>query len=151
MNLAVAANDDRAIEVLAAGLPLFFGAQLAVDITVRCALAADGTPGSTEPCAPELGRTRNGRTQNSSVATGVVWSLSLSKRERKLSVESLAAVRARDAPPALFHSAALAWRRRWSRMVAVSVARSFSSSLVALPAALHGVDGTAPDLVDLLE
>ena len=43
MNLAVAANDDRAIEVLASGLPLFFGAQLAVDSTVRCALAADGT------------------------------------------------------------------------------------------------------------
>ena len=43
MNLAVAANDDGAIEVLASGLPLFFGAQLAVDITVRCALAADGT------------------------------------------------------------------------------------------------------------
>ena len=43
MNLAVAVNDDRAIEVLASGLSLFFGAQLAVDITVRCALAADDT------------------------------------------------------------------------------------------------------------
>ena len=43
MNLAVVANDDRAIEVLASGLPVFFGAQLVVDITVRSALAADGT------------------------------------------------------------------------------------------------------------
>ena len=43
MNVVVAAHDDRAIEVLATGLPLFFGAQLAVDITLRCALAADGT------------------------------------------------------------------------------------------------------------
>ena len=43
MNLVVAANDNRAIQVLASGLPLFFGAQLAVDITVRCTLAADGT------------------------------------------------------------------------------------------------------------
>ena len=43
MNVVVAVHDDRAIEVLATGLPLFFGAQLAVDITLRCALAADGT------------------------------------------------------------------------------------------------------------
>ena len=33
MNVVVAAHDDRAIAVLATGLPLFFGAQLAVDIT----------------------------------------------------------------------------------------------------------------------
>ena len=38
MNLAVAANDDRAIEVLASGLPLFFGAQFAADATVRSVL-----------------------------------------------------------------------------------------------------------------
>ena len=43
MDLAVSANDDRAIEVLATSLPLYFGAQLAVDITLRCALASDGT------------------------------------------------------------------------------------------------------------
>ena len=43
MNVVVAAHDDRAIEVLATGLPLFFGAQLAVDITLRCTLATDGT------------------------------------------------------------------------------------------------------------
>ena len=39
-------------------------------------------------------------------------------------------------------------------MIAVSVAGSFASSLVALPAALPtvgGVDGTAPGLADLLE
>ena len=74
MNLAMAASDDRAIEVLASGLPLFFGAQLAADITVRCALAADGTaqPGAarvdgavcrTPPWQVSLGRccSRNGR------------------------------------------------------------------------------------------
>ena len=40
MNVVVAAHDDRAIEVLATRLPLFFGAQFAVDITLRCALAS---------------------------------------------------------------------------------------------------------------
>ena len=37
MNVAVSANDERAIEVLASGLPLYQDAQLAVDITVRSA------------------------------------------------------------------------------------------------------------------
>ena len=44
MNVAVPANDARAVEVLASGLPLFHGAQLAVDITLRCALTATGMP-----------------------------------------------------------------------------------------------------------
>ena len=67
-------------------------------------------------------------------------------------VESLAAVRARDAEPALFHSAALAWRRGWSRVLSVSCARAFASLLVAVPTAMHalgGADGCAPDLADL--
>ena len=64
-----------------------------------------GRPGSTEPCAPVLGRNRNGRTQNSSCGDSrlvVRWC-----EEALQFVESLAAARARDAPPALFHSAAL--------------------------------------------
>ena len=44
MNVAVRANDERAVEVLASGLPLFHGAQLAVDTTLRCALTTSGTP-----------------------------------------------------------------------------------------------------------
>ena len=40
MNVAVRADDMRSIEVLASGLPLHHGAQLAVDITLRCALTA---------------------------------------------------------------------------------------------------------------
>ena len=77
MNLAVSANDDTAIEVLASGLPLFFGAQLAVDITVRCALAADGTaqPGAARVDGAVCTRAREDKertySENSSVATGV--------------------------------------------------------------------------------
>ena len=48
MSAVVAATDERAIEVLASGLPLNQGPQLVVDITLRCALTADGmvTPGA---------------------------------------------------------------------------------------------------------
>ena len=42
MNIAVRADDERCIEVVASGLPLFHGAQLAVDITLRCALTSRG-------------------------------------------------------------------------------------------------------------
>ena len=44
MNIAVRADDERCIEVVASGLPLFHGAQLAVDITLRCALTSRGEP-----------------------------------------------------------------------------------------------------------
>ena len=44
MNVHVRADDERCIEVLASGLPLFHGAQLAVDITLRCALTCGGDP-----------------------------------------------------------------------------------------------------------
>ena len=37
-------DDERALEVLASGLPLHHGAQLAVDITLRSALSAAGLP-----------------------------------------------------------------------------------------------------------
>ena len=49
-------------------------------------------------------------------------------------------------------SAKLAWRKRWLRLLSVSCARSFASSLVALPTASHalgGADGCAPDLPNL--
>ena len=44
MNVVVRADDERAIEVLAAGLPIHHGAQLAVDITLRSAMTAAGLP-----------------------------------------------------------------------------------------------------------
>ena len=157
MDLDVSANnDDRATEVLATGLPLYFGAQLAVDITLRCALASDGTaqPGAARMDGAVCTRAWEDKERKYSEAvaleTGGRWS-----EESLQFVESLAAVRARDAPPALFHSAALAWRRRWARMIAVSCARSFASSLVAIPStalqSLGGADGCVPDLADLFE
>ena len=60
MNVTVEANDERAIEVLATGLPLHQGAQLAVDITLRSALTATGlaTPGAAHIDGVVLQRAR---------------------------------------------------------------------------------------------
>ena len=44
MNVTVRADDERVLEVLASGLPLHHGAQLAVDTTLRSALSAAGLP-----------------------------------------------------------------------------------------------------------
>ena len=44
MNVAVRAEDERRIEVLASGLPLFHGAQLALVINLRSALTSNGEP-----------------------------------------------------------------------------------------------------------
>ena len=155
MNIAVPANDARAVEVLASGLPLVHGAQLAVDITLQSVLTATGMlrPGAA-------------------VVDGIVCMAATSDMELKYSellcgdrcrlvvvaletcgrwtpdavdfIERLAMSRARDAPPNLQRSAFLSWRRRWTRMIAISCSRSFANSLVAQsshPHVLAGVDG----------
>ena len=64
-------------------------------------------------------------------------------------VADIASSRARDAPP-VRRSAFLAWRKRWTRMLSVSCARAFATSLVTSHTdAGAGVDGSAPDLADL--
>ena len=67
-------------------------------------------------------------------------------------VEQLAHARARDAPAAARWAAALAWRRRWSRLLSVACAGAFAHSLV-VPAgdvSSFARDGATPALGDLL-
>ena len=44
LNVGVSVEDEKATEVVASGLPLHHGAQLAVDITLRSATTAAGLP-----------------------------------------------------------------------------------------------------------
>ena len=86
MNVAVSATDMRSIEVLAIGLPLHHGAQLAVDITLRSALTSASMrvrmrPLLTGPCWSRLAPTRNVSTLNLSTWTAAVWWLLASKLE----------------------------------------------------------------------
>ena len=164
MVIAVPANDETAVEVLAAGLPLHHGAQLVVDITLRSVLTASGTarPNAAVEDGAICRRARQDKERKYfELLSGdqcrlVVVALEIGGRwseEAMQFVDDLAAARARDAPPLLRRSAFLAWRKRWSRMIAISCARAFANSLVAVstsPHALAGVDGRMPDLVDLL-
>ena len=161
MNICVPANDERAIEVLASGLPLHHGAQLAVDITLRSALTAQGCacPNASRSNGAVLSRARQDKETKYyelvssercqlvvvAIETGGRWS-----SEALDFVSSLAGCRARDAPQPLRGSAFHFWRRRWIRMLSVSCGRAFASSLISARAEIpDGQDGYAPDLVEL--
>ena len=137
MNVTVSANDERAIEVLASGLPLFQGAQLAVDITIRSVLTASGAaiPNTSHTDGVVVG-----------VETGGRWSA-----ESVEFINCLAAAKAREAPMVLRGSVSEGCRRRWTRMLSVSCSSAFACSLVS-PSSVGpvGAEGGVPELADLL-
>ena len=106
--------------------------RVAVDITLRCALTAAGTP---QPGAARVDGAVCTRARED--ARGRSRLVVVGGKDGARFMQSLAAVRVCDAQPALYHSAAMAWRRRWFGCFPVSCARSFTSSRVATPTPLH--------------
>ena len=118
MNVQVPATDEREIEVVAAGLSIHHGAQLAVDITFRSAVTSVGALRTTAATvngaaltqvrldkeAKNAGLVRNERCRLVVVAleTGGRWGT-----EALDIVADMASSRARDAPPVLRRSAFL--------------------------------------------
>ena len=135
MNVVVHADDERAIEVLAAALPIHYGAQLAVDIILRSALTASGLPSMSSACTEIV----------------AIWWSSASRLVGAAEfIDQMASGRAREALPVLRSSAHLFWRRGWMRMLAVSCGRALAVSLVSGGAdRVGGSDGPGPDLADL--
>ena len=162
MNVAVPADDDRAIEVLASGLPMQHGAQLAIDITIRSATSANGLPqrNAAHVDGAVLTRARVDKEAKYAELVGgnrcvlVVVALETGGRwsgEAVEFIDMMAGARAREVLPIMRRSVHLAWRRRWMRMLSVSCARAFASSLVAPGQDVwSGTDGATPDLADLL-
>ena len=141
------AADGRRLEVVADGLPLFGGAQLAVDTTLVCALRRDGNPTRNavdedgvalrrarhrkERTYPELvGRRARARLVVIAVEVGGRWS-----EEARSFLSQLAKARARGENKLLRKWAEQAWRLRWSSLLAArAVAMSFA----------RGTDGATP-------
>ena len=164
LNVGAAAGDGRRLEVLAQGLPLRGGKQLAVDVTLRSVLAADGTAHSRaavedgvvaararkdkEDTYPELVVARRCTLVVVAIETGGRWA-----DEAADFVGELAYARAREAQPLVRAAAALAWMRRWSRLLGTACARAFAQSLVApaTAATTASHDGSAPPLSVLLD
>ena len=77
--------------------------------------------------------------------TGGRWS-----NEATEFISSLAEAKAWEAAPIFRGSAFFGWRKRWTRMLAVSCGRAFASSLVSpRSAGLDGQDGHPPDFAEL--
>ena len=162
LNLVVQRQDERRIEVIANGLPLWSGAQLAVDTTLVSALDSAGqarrhqrsTAGAAlriarkakERTYPELLRSERCRLVVLGIELGGRWST-----EAAQFIRLLARSRARAAPPLLRSSATAAYVTRWSALLSFAAARALAASLLSLPLAhTANVDGDPLDLSDLL-
>ena len=158
--LAPQALDGRRLEVVAEGLPLFGGMQLAIDATLVSPLHCDGTarPGAAhiDGVALQVAQRRKERTYPELVGprtrsrlvvlageVGGRWS-----SETCTFVRLLAIARARSEPSILRTRVELAWRLRWAALLACAAGRAFASSLLGLRGC-GGVDGETPQSHDV--
>ena len=134
--------DERPLEVVADGLPLFHGAQIAVDMTLVSVLRREGTPHPR--CANEDGAAlaqarrrkelrycelagQHGRAKLVFLASevGGRWS-----EEYRQFLCQLASAKTRNESKVLRSRARQAWLHRWRSLLACSSARAFAMSLL---------------------
>ena len=162
MNVDVPIADARRIEVVAHGLPLWHGPQLALDATIVSPLTrlgeahprADVQPGCAVTAAahrkrhhtyPELARARRCRLVVVGVEIGGRFGTETVQLLRLLARHKATAVPAASRPAAI-----TAWVARWSGLLAVAAQRAFAASLLELPPAAELGEGPEPELHELL-
>ena len=162
LNVDVARQDERRIEVIANGLALWGGSQLAVDTTLVSPLTSSGAPrraaGRTAGAALAFARKAKERTypelRQSARCKLVVLALELGGRwsaEAATFVKLLARLRARAAPASSRGPTISAFALRWSALLSFAAARAFATSLLSLPlGGTANVDGESPLLSDIL-
>ena len=163
LNVGSVPGDDRRIEVIANGLPLWGGMQLAVDTTLVSALSSTGAPrryqNRAEGAALRQARRAKERTypellRPDSRCRQVVLALEVGGRfspETVHFVQRLARARARSVPPRVRGAVSAAFARRWSSFLVAGASRAYAASLLALPAhSAAGVDGPPPLVSDVL-
>ena len=159
----ISPDDARRLEVVANNLPLWNGAQIAVDTALVSALRANGNAIShaahfdgvalqrarrcKERTYPEL-LNRNGRVRL------VVMTIEMGERCSSDALDflrQLARAKARMTPRPLQSSVLLSWYRRWVSLLACAAKRAFAVSFLELPASQgHNLDGHEPFLGDVL-
>ena len=157
LDLPVGAMDQRRIEVIAEGLPVFHRAQLAIDATFVSPLRADGEPHRRRPVEdgvaltlarwckertyPEL--TGSGRAKLVVIAgeTGGRFS-----EETQTFLRLLAQAKTRSVPKVLRVRARQSWLHRWGSILSCAAARAFAYSLLGLHGNL-GAEGDVPVFV----
>ena len=153
MNLqGISARDGRQLEVVANGLPLWGGAQLAVDATLVSPVRRNGTPQpDTEGHdGAQLGEARRRKERkyrellSSRRCRLVVLSMEVGGRwseEAATFVRLLAKAKARAFPSILRRSLQLAYQQRWTGLLAVAAQRALASTLLELPVDEAAADG----------
>ena len=133
--------DQRRIEVIVDGLTLWHGAQLAVDTILVSPLHGDGSArrnaATTSGVALRDARRAKERTYPELTGEGgrdklVVLAAEVGGRwseETALFLRALAKARAQESPQLLQGRVTAAYVRRWSALLACSLARSFTLSL----------------------
>ena len=159
--LAPNVQDARRLEIVAEGLPLHGGAQLAVDTTLVSAHHCDGTarPGAAhiDGAALVVARCRKERAYPELVgprsrAKMVVLAGEVGGRwseETATLLRLLAAARGRSGSALLRRRAEQAWRMRWRGMLACAAARAFAASLLEQRSNVGG-DADPPLISDVL-
>ena len=163
MNVAgISGHDGRNIEVVANGLPLWGGAQLAVDTTLVCPVRRNGTPqpgaATTDGTQLQTARTRKEQRYHELLASRrcrlVVMALEVGGRwseEAVRFVRLLAKAKARSVPQLVRSAAKAAFLHRWTGILAVAAQRAFAATLLELPVDdAGGVDGEEPVLEEVL-
>jgi hypothetical protein len=150
MNLPCPPPDARAIEVLISGVPLWHGAQIAIDATLVSPIHRNGEPrprAASEPGVTLNQAARRKRTQtypefqSSTRCRLAVFGLEVGGRwspEAVHLVRHLARARARTEPTWARSTAAAAWALRWAALASIAAMRALAASLLDFPA--HGED-----------
>ena len=162
LNIDAAPGDGRRLEVVANGLPLWGGAQIAVDTTLVSPVQRDGLPrpraAEVDGVALQAAELKKRTTYRDVVSSRrcrlVVMALEVGGRwseEAIRFIQLLARAKARSQPAILRKAAEECYRRRWTGLVAMAAQRAFAASLLGGPlGGLACVDGEAPPLGDVL-
>ena len=161
MNLQVDRVDDRRLEVVANGLPLWGGQQLAVDTTLVSPLSGSGQPcrrgGRVQGAALALARRRKERTYpellRSERCRLVVLAVEVGGRwsdEAASFVRALARAKAREVPVRLRSSLVAVLVARWSALLSHAAMSAFAATFTQRAGALSHADGALPPLGELL-
>ena len=149
------AHNTRRLEIVADGLPLFGGTQLAIDTTLVSTLHCDGSArrgaAHRDGVALLTARRKKERTYPELIgpharARLVVLAGEVGSRwsdETRSFLCQLARAKARSEPSILRGRAEQAWRLRWASPLACSAARAFAASLLNLRVG-GGADGNVP-------
>ena len=160
LNVVPIRQDERRVEVMANGLPMWGGVQLPVNTTLASPPTAAGMPrrdsGRTAGAAMRVAERAKGRTYPEPACGRrcglVVLGLEVGGRRSLQAAEFvtlLARSRARAAPLAERAACTAAFVLRWSALLAF--ARAFAASLLSLPwSGTANVDGDMPLLSDVL-